>query len=81
MNAIHNPVELRRRGLEVLVRELGYANAMRFMLQYETGQGDYTKEREELLASWTLEDMVRESDRLAACRKTGPADSKLPPGL
>ena len=70
MNAIYNPVELRRRGLEVLVRELGYANAMRFMLQFETGQGDYTKEREQLFASWTPEDMVKELDRLAALRKT-----------
>jgi hypothetical protein len=71
MNAIHDPVELRRRGLEVLVRELGYANAMRFMLQYETGQGDYTKEREQLLASWTLEEIVKESDRFAARRNAG----------
>jgi hypothetical protein len=33
MSPITDPVELRRRGLEVLTRELGYVNAMRFMLQ------------------------------------------------
>jgi hypothetical protein len=63
MNAITNPVELRRRGLEVLVRELGYANAMRFLLQYDTGHGDYTKERVELLPDWKVEEMMREPDK------------------
>ena len=64
MTAIVNPVELRRRGLEVLIRELGYANAMRFMLQYDTGRGDYTKERHEFLPEWTVEEFVREADEL-----------------
>lgn len=64
MTAIMKPVELRRRGLEVLIRELGYSNAMRFMLQYDTGRGDYTKERCEFLPDWTVEEFVRETDEL-----------------
>jgi hypothetical protein len=64
MTAIVNPVELRRRGLEVLIRELGYSNAMRFMLQYDTGRGDYTKERYQFLPDWTVEEFVREADEL-----------------
>jgi len=59
-----NPAELRRRGLEILVRELGYVNAMRFLLQYETGQGDYTRDRPQFLPSWTPDDLVREADNL-----------------
>jgi hypothetical protein len=64
MTAIVNPVELRRRGLEVLIRELGYSNAMRFMLQYDTGRGDYTKERYEFLPDWTVEELIHEADTL-----------------
>jgi len=65
MRTIANPAELRRRGLEILVRELGYLDAMRFLHQYETGQGDYTRERQELLPAWTAEEVVREADKLA----------------
>ena len=65
MSTIANPAELRRRGLEILVRELGYLDAMRFLHQYETGQGDYTRERHQLLPPWTTEEIVREADKLA----------------
>lgn len=72
MSAIKNPVELRRRGIEVLVRELGYANAMRFLLQYDSGHGDYTKERKELLPDWKVEEMMRDSDKFL--RPSEPAE-------
>ena len=65
MTPITSPAELRRRGLEVLVRELGYVDAMRFLLQYETGQGDYTRDRRQFLPSWTVEELIREGDRHA----------------
>lgn len=52
------PFELQRRGLEALVRELGYADAMRFMLQFSAGRGDYTKERHKMLAGVTVEELL-----------------------
>lgn len=64
MSTVANPAELRRRGLEVLVRELGYADAMRFLLQYETGHGDYTRDRDQILPTWSVEEMVRQADEL-----------------
>lgn len=70
MSAITNPAELRRRGVEVLVRELGYANAMRFLLQYESGQGDYTHDRQQILRSWTSAELAKEADSLI--RPSGP---------
>jgi hypothetical protein len=42
-------VELRRRGFEVLVQALGWVNAVRFLRQYEVGQGDYTHDRDTFL--------------------------------
>ena len=72
MTPITNPAELRRRWLEVLVRELGYADAMRFLLQYESGQGDYTRDRRQFLPSWTVEELVREANRHATPKKPPP---------
>ena len=63
MSGIANPAELRCRGLEILVRELGYADAMRFLLQYETGHGDYTRQRHELLPPWTVDQLIEEADK------------------
>lgn len=56
----------------MLVRELGYANAMRFLLQYDSGHGDYTKERKELLPDWKVEEMMRDSDKFL--RPSEPAE-------
>lgn len=43
--------EIRRVGLEVLDRELGPVGMVRFLQQFETGQGDYTAERHQWLGS------------------------------
>ncbi len=65
MSTLTNPAELRRRGLEVLVDQLGYVDAMRFLLQYETGRGDYTRERDQFLPPWTAEEMIDRADDIA----------------
>lgn len=40
--------EIRRAGVEALRRELGVVGMVRFLQQFETGTGDYTKERQQL---------------------------------
>jgi hypothetical protein len=60
---IHDPVELRRRGFDVLVASLGWVNAVRFLQQYERGGHDYTSEREQILPDWGPERLVREARR------------------
>jgi len=65
-SVIADPVELRRRGFEALVRALGWVNAVRFLRQYEVGQGDYTRERDAFLPDWdaaTLVDKALGRDR------------------
>lgn len=52
------PIELQQRGMEILIREPGYADAMRFMLQFSRGRGDYTKQRRRMLASVGIEDLL-----------------------
>ena len=50
---------LRRAGLDALRKELGSVGAVYFLRQFSTGYGDYTKEREALLADDTLEDVIK----------------------
>lgn len=56
---IIDPVELRRRGFEALVQGLGWVNAVRFIRQYEVGEGDYTRERDAFLPDWDAETLVK----------------------
>src|SRR5215475_9811445 len=55
---------LRENGFAVLVRELGPANALRFLHLYQPGTGNYTAEREQWLGSLTLEEIDAEIKRL-----------------
>ena len=41
--------QIRLAGLEALARELGPVGMVRFLRQFETGQGDYSKERRKWL--------------------------------
>jgi hypothetical protein len=71
IQVITSPVELRRRGFEVLVASLGWVNAVRFLQQYEVSRHDYTKERDQILPNWDAETLVHLA-RERACQKKGP---------
>jgi len=57
--SLMEPVELRARGFAALVREFGWANAVRFIQQYESSPLNYTSERDNILPNWDAEEMVR----------------------
>ena len=63
MSLLPLPV-LRENGFAVLMRELGPANALRFLHLYQTGTGNYTAEREQWLGSLTLEEIDTEIKHL-----------------
>ena len=50
--------QIRMEGWKALTERLGPAGAMRFMMQYDPGDGDYSKERHEIFAALTLEDLL-----------------------
>ena len=50
--------EVRKIGWEALVERLGVAGATLFLLEYEQGYGDYTKERKKWLDGKKLEEIV-----------------------
>ena len=41
--------DIRQAGLAALKRDLGVADTIRFLQQFDNGKGDYTKERREIL--------------------------------
>jgi hypothetical protein len=51
------------------VAELGYADAKRFLLQFEPGQGDYTRERADMLPKLTDEELLKKADCIAGQRQ------------
>ena len=58
--------ELRRRGFEALVRELGAANALRFLHLCGTGRGDYAHDRDRWLTGLTIEQIEEEIRQMKA---------------
>ena len=55
--------EVRLRGWEALIKELGYAGATKFILLYESGQGDYTEARTKLVQDISFDEIVEEIKR------------------
>ena len=43
---LSNPIEIRNVGIKALQEALGPVGMVKFMQQYDTGYGDYTKEKQ-----------------------------------
>ncbi len=55
-----NPSTIRKLGLEALAKALGPLGMVRFLQQFETGVGDYTKERALWLKDMDVKTIVEE---------------------
>ena len=55
--------EINEQAIRLLVRELGAADAARFISQFTMGSGDYTKERKQLFKDLTIDEVVQEIRR------------------
>lgn len=51
---------LRDAGWNALVKNMGLVNATRFILQYESGYGDYTEIKKKLFKGKTVTEICRE---------------------
>jgi len=56
--------EINQQAIHLLYHELGVINAVRFLKQFTVGFGDYTKEREVLFGSKTLDQIVNEIEQM-----------------
>jgi hypothetical protein len=57
------PAELRRVGLDALVKALGPIGMARFLQQFDLGHGDYTAERHAILGNPTVDELMDEVER------------------
>jgi hypothetical protein len=53
------PQQIRAAGLEAFSRKPGVAGMIRFLQQFEIGQGDYSKDRHQWLAQYDAADIAR----------------------
>ena len=53
------PAEIERLGFAALCDRLGVADALRFLQQFELGQGHYTEERKQLFRNATVESLAQ----------------------
>lgn len=51
--------QIRIAGMEALARELGIVGMIRFLQQFETGHGDYSKDRHEWLDGQDIDTIVK----------------------
>ena len=55
--------EINIRAFQVLVKEMGLEKTVRFLNQFTTGYGDYTKERKKFFSDLHVPDIVKEIKR------------------
>ena len=53
------PQQIRAAGIAALSRELGVVGMIRFMQQFEMGQGDYSKDRHQWLDQYSVADIAK----------------------
>jgi len=55
-----SPAVIRKAGLEAVAKKLGPLGMVRFLQQFETGRGDYTKERDQWLKDMDIHNITSE---------------------
>jgi hypothetical protein len=61
MSTVIRPIaEIDRRAREILTRDLGIVDTLRFLGQFRSGSGDYTAERGEWLDDLSLDEIISE---------------------
>lgn len=56
-------IEINQQAINLLYKELGVVDAVRFLKQFTQGLGDYTKEREVLFANKSVQEIVSEIEK------------------
>ena len=56
-------IEINSQAINLLYKELGVVDAVRFLKQFSQGYGNYTQERENLFANQSLDEIVSEIEK------------------
>ena len=66
--------EVTRQAIALLTREMGVADTLRFLSQFNSGMGNYTEEREGILGDVSLEEIFARARQLQ-----GSGSDQTPP--
>lgn len=69
------PIELNQKGFRALVDTLGYADAVRFLKQFDKGTGNYTEERKQWLDDLSLDDIWADLQQRQNSSDSSPKES------
>ncbi|WP_206809051.1 hypothetical protein [Paradesulfitobacterium ferrireducens] len=61
-SAIRDLGTIRRMGIEALIEKLGPIGMVEFIRQFDSGYGDYTRERQEWLDGLDIETIVKQAE-------------------
>lgn len=76
MSATMRPItEITHQAMTLLTREMGVADTLRFLSQFNTGMGNYTEERDALIGDLTLEEISARARRLRGSEPRTEPDS------
>ena len=56
---INNVKQVQTVGIKALTDALGAVGTVRFLMQFDSGEGDYAKEREQALDGMTMQDVMK----------------------
>jgi hypothetical protein len=78
MTVKNKPIaEVSQRAIEVLCRELGAVDTIRFINQFTTGHGDYTSERDALFAGESLDQIISGIKRAKSAEPDASEDVEI----
>ena len=55
--------QIRKDGIDALIKKLGPDGMIRFLQQFDSGRGDYTKDRHAILDGYSIDEIVGEINR------------------
>lgn len=64
--------EITHQAISLLTREMGVADTLRFLSQFNAGSGNYTEERDSLIGELTLEEILARGRALSPSGAPNP---------
>lgn len=55
--------QITQEAIQILAKEMGIADTIRFLNQFSQGYGDYTQERDAMFEGLTLDDILEQMDQ------------------
>ena len=64
MSNYQSNIEVQRKGYQILAKELGVVDFIRFIQEFEKGSGNYTEDRHEWQDAYSVEDILKEIKKI-----------------